>query len=171
MIPTRILRQAAAAEQHRTPLIKFLGKRSSPSTSVFPFPPPILLISSNPPPATNTSSDPSPEITPPENHPASPSASLPDSFVQYRSNAQQHGPLGHRARTASSSSPPQSPQSSPSGASGATIGSRSGRSLGSIEPPPGQYFDRSELPARFRRMEWTEAEIEAVESGGASVVL
>ena len=49
------------------------------------------------------------------------------------------------------------------------IGGQPGRMLGPVEPPKGQYFDRSELPARFGRMTWTKAEIEAVETGGASI--
>lgn len=51
------------------------------------------------------------------------------------------------------------------------IGGHSGQSLGSVKPPPGQYFDRSELPARFQRTKWTAAEIEAVETGGASLLV
>lgn len=39
-----------------------------------------------------------------------------------------------------------------------------------MKPPPGEYFDRSELPARFQRTKWTAAEIEAVETGGASLL-
>lgn len=49
------------------------------------------------------------------------------------------------------------------------IGSKSGRQLGSIQPAEGEYFDRSELPARFRRTTWSQAEIDAIESGGASM--
>ena len=48
------------------------------------------------------------------------------------------------------------------------IGGRSGHSLGSVKAAQGEFFDRSELPARFRRMEWTDSEIEAVDSAGAS---
>ncbi|KAJ5235974.1 hypothetical protein N7489_006065 [Penicillium chrysogenum] len=50
----------------RTPLIRFVGKRSVPK-----------------------SIDHSPRV-----HPASPTGSLPDSFATYRAKAQQHGPLG-----------------------------------------------------------------------------
>lgn len=147
MYPTRILRQAA---EQRTPLIKFIGHRSPPKTA-----------------------DPAPHV-----HPASPSSDLPDSFVQYRSKAQNHGPLGHRSRSSTSSSSPPSASAtsnfSSSSASSAlaygAIGGHSGQSLGSVEAPKGQYFDRSELPARFGRTKWTQAEIEAVETGGASVV-
>lgn len=93
----------------------------------------------------------------PHAHPASPTHNLPDSFASYRSKAQQHGPLNHR------SSIPTSPL-----AYGA-IGGHAGHSLGSVAPPKGQYFDRSELPARFGRTPWTQAEIEAIDTGGASM--
>jgi small subunit ribosomal protein YMR-31 len=53
--------------------------------------------------------------------------------------------------------------------SGGHIGGTPGASLGPVEPGKGLYFDRSELPERFQRLRWTEAEIEAVESGGASL--
>ena len=95
----------------------------------------------------------------PHVHPAAPSASLPDSFADYRSKAQQHGPLGGQFAPASAAS---------SGAYGA-IGGHSGHELGSIEARKGEFFDRSELPARFRRTPWTEEEIEAVTSGGATM--
>jgi small subunit ribosomal protein YMR-31 len=49
------------------------------------------------------------------------------------------------------------------------IGSSAGSSLGPIEAGNGSFFDRSELPRRFQRLSWTQAEIEAVESGGASL--
>lgn len=49
------------------------------------------------------------------------------------------------------------------------IGGHTGHELGKVEAGKGLYFDRSELPERFRRMSWTEWEIEAVGSGGASV--
>ena len=48
------------------------------------------------------------------------------------------------------------------------IGARSGHELGDIQPPEGTAFDRSELPRKYGRMVWSESEIEAVESGGAS---
>lgn len=95
----------------------------------------------------------------PHVHPAAPSSSLPDSFANYRSKAQQHGPLGGQVAPASSAS---------SGAYGA-IGGRTGHELGSVEARKGEFFDRSELPARFRRTPWTEEEIEAITSGGASM--
>jgi small subunit ribosomal protein YMR-31 len=90
----------------------------------------------------------------PQAHPASPSRNLPDSFAAYRQNAQQHGPLNHRT---------------PSSTIGGAIGGQSGQSLGPVEPPKGQYFDRDELPEKFRRKPWTQAEIDAVQTGGASL--
>ncbi|MCJ1303752.1 hypothetical protein MMC08_006562 [Hypocenomyce scalaris] len=125
------------AAQHRTPMIKFLGPRSAPKHM-----------------------DHTPHV-----HPAATTESLPDSFVNYRSNAQQHGPLGGHGQGASSSS---SPSSSASSMAYGAVGGQPGKSLGSVEPPKGQYFDRSELPARFRRTPWTQAEIDAIETGGAS---
>jgi small subunit ribosomal protein YMR-31 len=50
------------------------------------------------------------------------------------------------------------------------IGGRSGRSLGSIKPAEGELFDRSELPRRFRAIPWEQAEIDAIMSGGASLL-
>ncbi|KAI1305490.1 hypothetical protein F5Y03DRAFT_356078 [Xylaria venustula] len=93
----------------------------------------------------------------PQPHPASPTGSLPTNFGQgntshshatfssYRDSAQQHGPLRKSI--------------------GATAASR----LGPIEAPKGQYFDRNELPERFRRSALSLAEIEAISSGGASL--
>lgn len=49
------------------------------------------------------------------------------------------------------------------------IGGVSGASMGSVKPQKGEYFDRSELPQRFRRTSWTDIEIEAVDSAGASL--
>ena len=92
----------------------------------------------------------------PHAHPASPSDSLPDSFATYRSKAQQHGPLGGRRA------------GGPSGSYGA-IGGTPGRDLGPVQPAKGEYFDRDELPRRFRRTPFTEAEMEAIDTGGASV--
>jgi small subunit ribosomal protein YMR-31 len=45
-----------------------------------------------------------------------------------------------------------------------------GASLGSVEPASGQYFDRSQLPPKFAKLPWTLAEMEAIESGGATTV-
>ncbi|OCK77414.1 hypothetical protein K432DRAFT_358636 [Lepidopterella palustris CBS 459.81] len=110
--------------QHRQPMIRFLGKRTTP-----------------------TKIDHTPQA-----HPASPSSSLPESFASYRKKAQQHGPLNQQSQYATGS-----------------IGGKSGASLGPVEAGKGIYFDRSELPARFQRTPWSQAEIEAIESGGASL--
>ncbi|KAL1957279.1 hypothetical protein VTO42DRAFT_6185 [Malbranchea cinnamomea] len=125
MRATPVLRQAAAAAA-RKPMIKFIGRHTVPE-----------VVDHTPRP-----------------HPASPTQTLPDSFIAYRNRAQQHGPLAVSARSA---------------AHGGFIGGRSGASLGPVEPKKGEYFDRNELPERFRRMPWTQAEIEAVETGGASL--
>ncbi|MCJ1336893.1 hypothetical protein MMC09_002171 [Bachmanniomyces sp. S44760] len=142
----------------RTPLIKFIGKRFPPAS-----------IDHTPVP-----------------HPASPSPSLPDSFANYRKKAQQHGPLNPGARSSAAPPPPaaSASASSPSNSSSSSsssdppsapqqpygaVGGHSGHSLGSIKPKEGQYFDVSELPPRYRRTSWTEREIEAVGSGGASL--
>jgi len=111
--------------QHRQPMIRFLGKRTTPSS------------------IDHT----------PHAHPASPSSSLPESFASYRQKAQQHGPLNQKNNFSS----------------GGAIGGKPGASLGPVEAGKGMYFDRSELPARFQRTPWTLAEIEAIESGGASM--
>ncbi|PMD27214.1 hypothetical protein NA56DRAFT_227947 [Hyaloscypha hepaticicola] len=99
----------------------------------------------------------------PHAHPAAPSHELPadwntapksssSSFSSYRQQAQQHGPLG---RTKSSDG---------------SVGSMSGHSLGPVAPAKGEYFDRNELPARFRRSPIELAEIDAIETGGATLV-
>ncbi|KAM0795074.1 hypothetical protein BDR22DRAFT_872558 [Usnea florida] len=138
----------------RAPMIKFLGKRV--------------------PPKTITPAAPANEPAP---HPASPSHSLPDSFITYRSKAQQHGPLAGHGRPSSSpssssqsSAPPPSFAASTSHAYGG-VGGRSGHEFGSVRPDEGrgEVWDRSELPGRFGRMPWTEDEIEAVELGGANL--
>ena len=86
----------------------------------------------------------------PQVHPASPTPALPNSFAAYRQKALQHGPLN---------------------AQFGGIGTKSGASLGPIEPGSGIAFDKSELPAKFyHRIPWTQAEIEAIESGGATTV-
>jgi small subunit ribosomal protein YMR-31 len=89
----------------------------------------------------------------PKAHPASPTLSLPDSFATYRAKAQQHGPLN-------------SPRSS---VTYGAIGSSSGASLGPTAAKPGEFFDRDELPKRFHRVPWTQVEIEAIETAGASL--
>ncbi|BFZ59460.1 hypothetical protein YB2330_000470 [Saitoella coloradoensis] len=98
-----------------TPSIRFLGKRSIPKNIDHSLKP----------------------------HPEGP-REFPDSFIKYRSSAQQHGPLGNNGKAASSSS--------------------------NAQPQGGLFMDRDELPARFRRMVMTVAEIEAVETGGATIV-
>jgi len=96
----------------------------------------------------------------PHAHPASPTHELPKdftsppkpssvSFSSYRQQAQQHGPLG---KTTSS---------------GKGV---SGHSLGPVAPAKGEYFDRNELPARFRRTPIDLSEIDAIETGGATLV-
>lgn len=110
----------------------------------------------------------------PHVHPAAPSGSLPESFASYRGRAQSHGPLGGQQQPAQSTS--SSRQGAPSGSAAAqtaepygAIGGHSGRELGSVQPKPGEFWDRDDLPKRFHRMRWTEAEMEALESGGASM--
>lgn len=99
----------------------------------------------------------------PRPHPASPTGKLPEgfgkngvgvkhaSFSSYRQHAQQHGPLQKTIRSTDS------------------IGAVPGSQLGSVAPPKGTFFDVSELPARFHRKRIPVAELEAVESGGASL--
>jgi small subunit ribosomal protein YMR-31 len=104
----------------------------------------------------------------PQPHPASPSGKLPagftgygdgsntsskhSSFSTYRDHAQQFGPLQKTIRNGD-----------------AGIGGSSASELGPVTPSKGVFFDRSELPARFRRAPMTAAEMEAVESGGAAL--
>lgn len=145
MFATKVLRQAAAAE--RTPMIKFIGKRTTPGKhSGYPI---RNFGHSN---ASKASIDHTPHA-----HPASPSHELPadfsksssPSFSSYRQKAIQHGPLGRQ--------------------NAGSIGSISGQSLGSVTPAKGEYFDRNELPARFRRAPLDMSEIDAIETGGASL--
>ncbi|RDL37774.1 uncharacterized protein BP5553_05207 [Venustampulla echinocandica] len=86
-------------------------------------------------------------------HPASPSPRLPSDFTSapsaanfssYRQKAIQHGPLSRG------------------------IGAVSGQSLGPVAPAKGEYFDRDQLPARFRRSLLDMAEIDAIETGEES---
>ncbi|ORY64489.1 uncharacterized protein BCR38DRAFT_485637 [Pseudomassariella vexata] len=90
----------------------------------------------------------------PQPHPASPTGALPgnshSTFSSYRDHAQQHGPLRKTIDTG-------------------RIGSQPGAKLGPVAAPKGMYFDRSELPVRFRRAPIEMSEIEAVESGGAAL--
>lgn len=96
----------------------------------------------------------------PKVHPASPSESLPESFASYRQKASQHGPM---MRGGASQAPSSGFQ--PYGG----IGGRTARQLGSVKPKEGEFWDRNELPKRFRRTVYSEAEMEAIESGGASM--
>jgi small subunit ribosomal protein YMR-31 len=139
MNATRILQQG------RQPMIRFIGKRSIPSstqpsaTRHIPYP---LTLP--------VEVDHTPHV-----HPASPTQHLPDSFASYRKKAQQHGPLNQSQNF--------------SGIVGGHVGGAPGASLGRVEAAKGQYFDRSELPARFQRLSWSAVEMEAIESGGASL--
>lgn len=134
MRPTHVLRAAA-----RTPMIKFLGKRSHPKQ------------------LDHT----------PQPHPASPTHQLPESFAIYRQKAQQHGPLGGQQNI----SPAKALAATAAGGpmTYGAIGGRAARDLGSIKPKEGEYFDVSELPRRFQKRAWSEAEMDAVTSGGASM--
>lgn len=69
-------------------------------------------------------------------------------------------------RNSGSSGAAQAP--SQAGAYGA-IGGKSGRQLGAVAPKEGEFWDRNELPKRFRRTVYSDAEMEAIESGGASL--
>ena len=161
---TRVSQQAtaaAAAAKHRTPSIHFLGKRTPPSMSLSASDYFFCTVHTNTLAMSDICYTDSPLFCLLESvdhaahaHPAAPTNSLPDSFAAYRSKAQQHGPLNHRSLISSV---------------GGAIGGHSGRSLGPVEPTRGQYFDRNELPPRFRRLPWTQIEIDAVETGGASL--
>jgi len=99
----------------------------------------------------------------PHPHPASPTHSLPEgfgtasqssslTFSSYRQQAQQHGPLGLSISKS------------------AGLGGTPGKALGPVTPAQGEYFDRSELPARFAMAPFTQVEIDAIETGGATLV-
>ncbi|KAI5860345.1 hypothetical protein GGS23DRAFT_233614 [Durotheca rogersii] len=101
----------------------------------------------------------------PRPHPAAPTTALPgsfgdsngnshSSFSTYRQHAQQLGPL---RKTIGASH------------GGHGIGTQPASSLGPITPPKGVYFDRNQLPERFRRVPLSAAEIEAIETGGATL--
>jgi small subunit ribosomal protein YMR-31 len=60
------------------------------------------------------------------------------------------------------------PSQTPSQALGG-IGGSTARQLGSVQPKEGEFWDRNELPKRFRRTVYSETEMEAIESGGASL--
>ncbi|KMU88632.1 hypothetical protein CIHG_06571 [Coccidioides immitis H538.4] len=74
---------------------------------------------------------------------------------QAAASPSQHGPLNSPSR--------------PSAYGGLHRWSIPGASLGSVQPKQGEYFDRNDLPERFRRIPWSQAEIEAIETGGASL--
>lgn len=61
----------------------------------------------------------------------------------------------------------------PSPAKGPTtygaIGGKSARELGPIKLKEGEYFDVTELPKRFQKRVWTEPEMDAITSGGATM--
>lgn len=95
-------------------------------------------------------------------HPASPTQNLPsdfaavsshETFSSYRDHAQQFGPLRKTIKTLSERG----------------IGGATGNELGPVAASQGEYFDRNDLPGRFRRTPLSAAEIEAVETGGATL--
>jgi small subunit ribosomal protein YMR-31 len=129
----------------RQPLIKFLGKRSTPASSSLPHPPISIAFLT---PRTEVDHTPHQHPASPSELPQSFSSNKPsNSFAEYRQTAQQHGPLNTTNG----------------------IGGRTGHSLGSVEPEPGVFFDKSQLGARYQKLAWTAAEMEAIESGGASM--
>lgn len=151
--------------QHRQPMIRFLGKRTVPKSTSSPTPTDFV------PHPTNASS-PTDVDHSPHAHPESPDHALPESFAQYRNRAIQHGPLGGQQQQSAQRGPSQAQSSAANGQPMTPyggIGGKTGQELGSIQPAKGEVWDRDELPARFRRMRWTEAEMEAVDSGGASM--
>ena len=118
----------------------------------------------------------------PHAHPASPTDSLPESFASYRTRATQHGPLGGGSGRAAPQQQQSSPKPSASGSAASTagasgyqvqpygaVGGHSGQQLGSVQPAEGEVWDRDELPLRFRRKIYSKAEIDAVDSAGASL--
>jgi small subunit ribosomal protein YMR-31 len=143
-----------------TPMIKFIGRRSVPKRTLSP--------STHLP--SNLTSPRTQNLTPlpieidhtPQVHPASPSESLPESFASYRQKASQHGPMMRSNNSGASQAP------SVSQALGG-IGGSTARQLGSVQPKEGEFWDRNELPVRFRRTVYSDAEMEAIESGGASL--
>jgi small subunit ribosomal protein YMR-31 len=144
-----------------TPMIKFLGRRSVPKRKPISTSRPNRNRTNQPKKLTSTS----PEIDhTPQVHPASPSESLPESFASYRQKASQHGPMMRGNNSSSSSGASQAPSQALGGIGGSTA-----RQLGSVKPKDGEFWDRNELPKRFRRTVYSEAEMEAIESGGASL--
>ncbi|KAJ9132284.1 hypothetical protein NKR23_g11342 [Pleurostoma richardsiae] len=141
MFATRVLRQAAQHAE-RTPMIKFIGKRTIPAS---------IDHSPHPHPASPTHSLPA-DFT--ASHQSAASRPSHSTFSSYRDHAQQFGPLRKTIR---------SDDADPG------IGGLPGAALGPVNAPAGMYFDRNELPERFRRAPLSAAEIEALESGGASL--
>jgi small subunit ribosomal protein YMR-31 len=106
----------------------------------------------------------------PKPHPESPSHDLPQSFANYRQQATQHGPLKGQNGSPSRSAAPSGGAAAPAPINPyGAIGGKSAKELGPIKLSKGEFADRNELPARFRRTSWSQAEIDAVESGGASM--
>lgn len=145
MFATKALRASAGAHAKRIPLIKFPDRSKTRMAS------PLYFVTTE---LTRIDSEDHARHA----HPASPTHELPKdfdsppkstSFSSYRQQAQQHGPLGNSSRRASGVS---------------------GQALGPVAPPKGEYFDRNELPARFRRALIDLTEIDAIETGGATLV-
>lgn len=105
-------------------MIRFLGKRSNLPT-----------------PAETP-------INAPKAHPQAPT-SLPSSFLQYRQNAQTHGPLGGK---------------------GSATNSRTVGTGPSAAQSIGEYSSRSALPPRFRYSAPSEEEMANINAGGAEIV-
>lgn len=152
MFATRVLRQAAQHAE-RLPSIKFAGRRTIPSEFLYSCSLLSTLLLLTSPAIDHTARIP---------HPASPTNSLPSdfaaasshgSFSSYRDHAQQFGPLRKTIRSLEERG----------------IGGSSGHDLGSVAASAGEAFDRNDLPARFRRAPLSAAEIEAVETGGATL--
>lgn len=102
----------ASIVAYRTPLIRFLGKRTVPSS-------------------LDHSLKAHPEAT----------GDLPSSFAQYRQKAQTHGPLARSSSTATNTA-----------------------------DDAGVFLSVSDLPKRFHYSALSDAELDNINSGGASVV-
>ncbi|PIG83712.1 hypothetical protein AARAC_007547 [Aspergillus arachidicola] len=83
--------------------------------------------------------------------PLCPPQAAHDSFVAYRSKAYQHGPL-HQASLMRG-----------------LVDSRSAASEKSLIFR-GEYIDHGDLSSQTHHLPWTEAEIDAIESGGAGLL-
>ena len=150
-------------------MIKFLGKRKPPGMHLhrcLPVIIPVYHLANRTdkllPPASPQTQETAAALADPHPHPASPTHSLPNSFIMYRSKAQQHGPLGGHTRGGSGDGSKARPTYG-------AWGSHPGNELGAVKPSKGEAWDRSELPARFGRIKWTMEEMEAVELGGADL--